>query len=147
MTGHAFVAMEKALEGKMKESVAYCEKHPQQEINSYCLTDKLAICAECAIDFHKGHEVDRLTNTARGFKEEMIGLLGQVFPFFFFSSFFFLFFSFLFFSFFFFSFLSFSSSSCSCLLYIFVLTKCCVDDQYTRSRNKKSTYPRLFRRL
>jgi len=66
--GHEFVSVDKALKGKMKTSVLHCEKHPHQEINTYCHTDNLAICAECSVDFHKGHEVDRLVNVVQGFK-------------------------------------------------------------------------------
>ena len=53
--GHEFVSVDKALKGKMKTSVVHCEKHPHQEINTYCHTDKLSICAECSVDSHKEH--------------------------------------------------------------------------------------------
>ena len=76
--GHEFVSVEKALKGKMKASVVHCEKHPHQEINTYCHTDKQAICSECAIDFHKGHEVDRLAHVVQGFKEEISTLSKKV---------------------------------------------------------------------
>ena len=58
--------------------ITRCEKHPHQEINTYCHTDKLAICAECAIDHHKGHEVDRLTSVVQGFREEILQLVDKV---------------------------------------------------------------------
>ena len=79
--GHEFVSVEKALKGKMKASVVHCEKHPHQEINTYCLTDKQAICAECSVDFHKEHKVDRLANVVQGFKEEISTLVKKVFLF------------------------------------------------------------------
>jgi len=82
-TGHEFVSVEKALKGKMKASVMHCEKHPQQEINYYCHTDKPAICSECVVDFHKGHEVERLINVVQGFKEEISTLVNKVSSFFF----------------------------------------------------------------
>jgi len=78
------VSVEKALKGKMKTSVVHCEKHPHLEINSYCHTDKLAICAECAIDFHQEHKVERLVNVVQGFKEEISQLVEKVCFFFFF---------------------------------------------------------------
>jgi len=56
-----------------------CDKHPQQEINTYCQTDKQATCAECAIDHHKGHGVERLANVVQGFKEEITQLVDKVF--------------------------------------------------------------------
>ena len=91
--------MEKALKGKMKESILHCEKHPQSEINTYCHTDKLIICSECSVDFHKGHEIDRLATVVQGFKEEISSLVKKVF----------LFLLLLLLSLFFFFFLSFSS--------------------------------------
>ena len=72
----------------MKASVVHCEKHPQYEINTYCHTDKQAICAECSVDFHKEHKVDRLVNMVQGFKEEISTLVKKVFLFFFLSFFF-----------------------------------------------------------
>ena len=77
-TFHEVVSVDKALKGKMKISAVHCEKHLQQEINTYCHTDKLAICAECAIDHHKGHEVDRLTSVVQGFREEILQLVDKV---------------------------------------------------------------------
>ena len=83
-TGHEFVSVEEALKGKMKPRVVHCEKHPHQEVNSYCRLDMQAICSECVVDFHKGHDVDRLTAVAHQFKEEMSAKVNLVFFFFFF---------------------------------------------------------------
>ena len=58
--------------------ITRCGKHPQYEINTYCQTDKQAICAECILDFHKGHEVERLVNVVQGFKEEITQLVKKV---------------------------------------------------------------------
>ena len=77
-TGHEFISVEKALKGKMKASIMHCEKHPHLEINTYCHTDKQAICAECILDSHKGHEVDRLADVVQGFKEEISTLIKKV---------------------------------------------------------------------
>ena len=77
-TGHEFVSVDQALKGKMKTSVMHCEKHPHLEINSYCHADKLAICTECVVDSHVGHQVERLTNVVQGFKEEISQLVHKV---------------------------------------------------------------------
>ena len=95
-TGHEFVSVEKASKEKMQASVVHCEKHPHQEINTYCHQDKQAICLECAVDFHKEHKVERLAKVAQGFKEEISTLTNKVFLFSFISfqfPFFFSFFS------------------------------------------------------
>ena len=68
--------------------ITRCEKHPQQEIHSYRHTDKLAVCSECVIDFHKGHDIDRLANVVQGFKEEISKQANKVCFFFFLFSFF-----------------------------------------------------------
>jgi hypothetical protein len=76
---HEFVSVEEALKGKMKSSVVRCEKHPHQEVNSYyCRQDKQVICPECVVDFHKGHDVDRLIAVAQQFKEEISAKVNQV---------------------------------------------------------------------
>jgi len=77
--GHEFVSVDKALKGKMKASVVYCERHPQQETNTYCHTDKQNICPECILDFHEGHQVERLANVVQGFKDEIMQLVDKVF--------------------------------------------------------------------
>ena len=58
--------------------VTRCDKHPHLEISTYCHTDKLAICAECVVDFHKGHEVERLVIVVQGFREEITQLVDKV---------------------------------------------------------------------
>jgi len=78
---HQFISLDEAMKpGRGGGSgtalrITRCEKHPHQEINTYCYTDKLTICAECAIDHHKGHEVDRLTSVVQGFREEISQLV------------------------------------------------------------------------
>ena len=83
--GHEFVSVEKALKGKMKASVVHCEKHPHLEINTYCHTDKIAVCSECVIDSHVGHQVERMANVVQGFKEEISNHAKKVSSFFYFS--------------------------------------------------------------
>jgi len=85
-TFHEVFSVDKALKGKMKNSVVHCEKHPQQEINTYCHTDKLAICSECSVDFHRVHEIERLINVVQGFREEISQPVDKVLFFFFFLS-------------------------------------------------------------
>ena len=71
---HEFVSVDKALQEKMK---------------TYCHTDKQAICPDCAVDHHEGHEIDRITKVAQGFKEEIssqtdkVPFLSFSFPFYF----------------------------------------------------------------
>ena len=87
---HQFLSLDEALAsgggggGSAVSRITRCEKHPQQEINTYCHTDKQAICSECSVDFHKGHEVDRLMNVVQGFKLEISNLVKKVFLFCFF---------------------------------------------------------------
>jgi len=87
---HQFITIDEALKGGSTSSaprILHCQKHPHQEVNSYCKTDQTAVCAECAIDLHKGHDVDRLINISKGFKDGISTLVNkvcfQVFVFFF----------------------------------------------------------------
>ena len=78
---HQFISLDEAMKpgsGGSVPRITRCEKHPQLEINSYCRTDKRAICAECVVDSHVGHQVERLTNVVQGFKEEISQLVGKV---------------------------------------------------------------------
>ena len=82
---HQFISLDEAMkpEGAGGGSVSVlrttsCEKHPQYEINTYCHTDKLAICAEYAIDSHIGHAVERLASVVQGFKQEISKIADKV---------------------------------------------------------------------
>ena len=78
---HQFISLDEGMKlggGGSVSRVTRCEKHSQQEINTYCQTDKQAICAECILDFHKGHEVERLVNVVQGFKEDISQLVDKV---------------------------------------------------------------------
>jgi len=87
MANHQFITIDEALKGGATSStprILHCQKHPQYEINSYCKTDQTAVCAECVVDFHKGHDFDRLVNISQGFKDTISTLVTKVrFPFFF----------------------------------------------------------------
>ena len=77
---HQFILLDEAMTpGGAVPRVTRCEKHPHLEINTYCHTDKQAICAECAIDSHVGHQVERLANVVQGFREEIANLVSKVF--------------------------------------------------------------------
>jgi len=66
-------------EGKQRLGTSSCQwKHPLSEINTYCHTEKLAICAECVIDSHIDHQVERLSKAVDGFKEEVSTLTKEV---------------------------------------------------------------------
>jgi len=87
---HQFISLDEAMKPGVAGGggsgsalrITRCEKHPHQEINTYCHTDKLAICAECAVDFHQEHKVERLTNVVQGFKQEISQLVEKVLFFF-----------------------------------------------------------------
>jgi len=85
---HQFISLDEGMKpggGRSASRTTRCDKHPQQEINTYCQTDKQAICPECIFD-HKGHEVERLANLVQGFKEEITQLVDKVCSFSCFSS-------------------------------------------------------------
>ena len=78
---HQFISLDEVMKlggGGSVMRIAHCEKHPHLEINTYCHTDKQAICTECILDFHKRHEVERLVNLVKGFKEEITQLVDKV---------------------------------------------------------------------
>ena len=87
---HQFITIDEALKGGSTSSaprILHCQKHPHQEVNSYCKTDQTAVCPQCVVDFHSGHNVDRLINISKGFKDGISTLVNkvcfQVFVFFF----------------------------------------------------------------
>jgi len=99
MANHQFFTIDEAMKGGSTSSaprILHCQKHPHLEINSYCKTDQTAVCAECAIDLHKGHDVDRLVNISQGFKNAISTLVNKVSFIFHLSSFFFFFYFFFF---------------------------------------------------
>ena len=76
---HQFISLDEGMKpGSSVSRITRCEKHPQYEINSYCQTDKQAICAECVVDSHVGHQVERLVNVVQGFKQEISELVDKV---------------------------------------------------------------------
>jgi len=78
---HQFISLDEALTPGVVSRILRCERHPQQETNTYCHTDKQAFCAECSVDSHVGHQVERLTSAVLGFKEEISNLVKKVFLF------------------------------------------------------------------
>jgi len=78
---HQFVTVRDALKGGSTSSaprILHCQKHPHQEVNSFCKTDQTAVCAECVVDFHKGHDFDRLVNISNEFKDTISTLVNKV---------------------------------------------------------------------
>ena len=78
---HRFISLDEFMAdggGGFVSRITRCEKHPHLEINTYCHTDKQAICAECVIDSHIGHKVERLTNVVQRFKQEISQLVDKV---------------------------------------------------------------------
>ena len=78
---HHFITIDEALQGGSVASaprILHCEKHPQYEVNSYCKTDQTAVCSECVVDAHIGHDVDRVVNISQGFKDTVSTLVKKV---------------------------------------------------------------------
>ena len=79
---HQFISLDEGMKsgggGGAVSRITRCDNHPQQEINTYCQTDKQAICSECAIDFHQEHKIERLANVVQGFKDEITQLVDKV---------------------------------------------------------------------
>jgi len=78
---HQYIAIGEALKGESSTSaprVLHCQKHPHLEVNSYCKTDQTAVCPQCAVDFHSGHNVGSLVNISQGFKDSVFTLVNKV---------------------------------------------------------------------
>jgi len=78
---HQFVTVRDALKGGSPSSaprILHCQMHPHQEVISYCKTDQTAVCPQCVVDAHIGHDVGRLVNISQGFKDTISTLLHKV---------------------------------------------------------------------
>jgi len=78
---HQFVTVRDALKGGSSSSaprILHCQRHPHQEVNSYCKTDQTAVCPQCAIESHRGHDVDLLINISQAFKVTISTLVNKV---------------------------------------------------------------------
>jgi len=78
---HQFITIDEALKGGSSSSaprILHCQKHSHQEVNSYCKTDQTAVCAECVVDAHIGHDVSRLVDISKGFKDSISTLVNKV---------------------------------------------------------------------
>jgi len=78
---HQFITIDEALKGGSSSSasrILHCQKHPHQEVNSYCKTDQTAVCPQCVVDSHMGHDVGNLTNLSKGFKDTIYTLVNKV---------------------------------------------------------------------
>jgi len=77
---HRFITIEEALTGgsEAETRVIRCQRHPHQEVNSYCKTDQTAVCSECVVDAHMGHGVDRLVSISEEFKGTISTLVNKV---------------------------------------------------------------------
>ena len=78
---HQFIAIDEALKGGSSSSafrILHCQKHPQYEVNSYCKTDQTAVCPQCVVDAHIGHDVSRLVDFSKGFKDTLSTLVNKV---------------------------------------------------------------------
>jgi len=82
---HQFISLDEAMKpgaryGGFTSRTTQCEKHPLLLINSFCHTDQQAVCTECVVDMHMGHQVERLVNVVENQKAEISNLLNKVSP-------------------------------------------------------------------
>ena len=78
---HQFIPLEQALGERSNLSaprITHCKVHHHQEVTSYCKTDQIAVCPQCAVDSHRGHDVDLLSSTSQGFKDTISTLMNKV---------------------------------------------------------------------
>ena len=81
MASHQFVTIDEALKGGSASStprILHCQKHPQYEVNSYCKTDQTAVCPQCVVESHQGHEFTLLSTLSQGFKDTISTLVNKV---------------------------------------------------------------------
>jgi len=81
MANHQFITVDEALKGGAISStprILHCQKHPHQEVNSYCKTDQTAVCPQCVVEFHQGHEFTLLSTLSKGFKDIISTLVTKV---------------------------------------------------------------------
>ena len=81
IANHQFITIDEALQGGSASSVPrilHCRKHPHLEVNSYCKTDQTTVCPQCAVESHRGHDVDLLVNISKGFKDTISTLVNKV---------------------------------------------------------------------
>ena len=81
MANHQYITIDEALQGGSASSaprILHCQKHPHLEVNSYCKTDQTAVCPQCVIDAHIGHDVSRLADISKGFKDSISTLVNKV---------------------------------------------------------------------
>ena len=78
---HQFITIDEALQGGSASSaprIHHCQKHPHLEVNSYCKTDQTAVCPQCVVEFHQGHEFTLLSTLSQGFKDTISTLVNKV---------------------------------------------------------------------
>jgi len=81
MTNHQYITIDEALQGGSASSaprILHCQKHPHLEVNSYCKTDQTAVCPQCVVEFHQGHEFTLLSTLSKGFKDTISTLVSKV---------------------------------------------------------------------
>jgi len=78
---HQYISVDEALQGGSASSaprILHCQKHPHQEVNSYCKTDQTAVCPQCVVESHQGHEFTLLSTLSKGFKDSISTLVTKV---------------------------------------------------------------------
>jgi len=87
---HTYSSIEHSLEKGLSTRSSHCPKHPRQEITSFCNNCQVAICSDCAVDYHSGHTFCRLPEVIEKLKRDILREVESVSPFFFFVFFLFL---------------------------------------------------------
>jgi len=57
---HTYSSIEDSLQKGLSTRSSHCPQHPRQEITSFCNNCQVAICSDCAVDYHSGHNFSRL---------------------------------------------------------------------------------------
>ena len=73
-SSHQLVPLHDALKGKVEmKRIPRCQRHPLQEIDTYCKTCKEALCSKCAISDHPDHSFRPLDEIAAELQDEVAG--------------------------------------------------------------------------
>jgi hypothetical protein len=55
-----------------------CETHPLFDMDTFCVTCKKPICAQCSVKFHRGHEICSVDEIAEPLREDIAGFTMDV---------------------------------------------------------------------
>lgn len=73
-SSHQLVPIHEALKGKLEaKRTPRCQKHPNQEIDTFCKTCHDSVCPKCLSENHSGHTFQPLEDVAGGLEKEIAG--------------------------------------------------------------------------